>query len=365
MAAFFSGYFRTTLRVNTLQFVFDFDGGLSIQQNVMSKYAVHTFRTWIFELWNCSNETFPWWWCAHTFPHKHIIRRFKSIFVCALNPWVNLLCTMQRNPGIYMFNFEKMLKHFWSTRSGYGIVREVNGAQSACSVCADELKFHIPLKAPFMHKIKHDAIRWKVNEFLIDFLSHWTNNKPFKNITEWRAFGLKCGDAHSKCWVARNVHFIWISYYFDLRAVLSFYHWHFSLSINVIFTINLYHRLIVLTVIVHVIENNLFGIQKIKSKTNTNRIYQQNYWKLNETALAGEVTSLRISLTCIWTSNSCSISCLANFTCSSKRRSYSHTKLLNKSPYSWLFFKLSEVSTTNGCCWSVDVVAVSYDCYYI
>lgn len=136
MAAFFSGYFRTTLRVNTLQFVFDFDGGLRIQQNVMSKYAVHTFRTWIFELWNCSNETFPWWWCAHTFPHKHIIRRFESIFVCALNPWVNLLCTMRCNPGIYMFNFEKMLKHFWSTQPSTR-VRHCTGSKwrTKCVFC--------------------------------------------------------------------------------------------------------------------------------------------------------------------------------------------------------------------------------------
>lgn len=69
----------------------------------------------------------------------------------------------------------------------------------------------------------------------------------------------------------------------------------------------------------------------------------------------------RFRLTCIWSSNSRSISCLANFTCSSNRRSYSLTKLLNSSEYSRLFFRFSVVSNTNG--WSVDVVAVSWMVY--
>lgn len=127
---------------------FYFDGGLSTRQNLMSKYAVHTFRTCIFELWNCSNETFPW--CdalAHTNDSTKTHNSPFQIYFC---PCIEFVCkfylyAMQHNPGIYMFNFKK---------KNAQIISEVQRNQGT-TFYGEHMKriSLLPLKAPFkIHK---------------------------------------------------------------------------------------------------------------------------------------------------------------------------------------------------------------------
>lgn len=168
MAAFFVAPSKR-LGINTLQF--NFDGGLSIHsKNVMSKYAVHTLRrTWIFKLWNCSNETFPWW-CAHTKTHNSPFQIYFRLCIEFVSEIYCVRCNTIRE--FTRFSSISECTHSQGTVFVSGNTWNSNGAQSACSFCVDELKIQYSFEGTFPCISKHDAIRWKVNEFLIDFPSN-------------------------------------------------------------------------------------------------------------------------------------------------------------------------------------------------